>query len=75
MDLLITILALLLVLKIFDDKENIISWWLYENVKKIIYFNNKSYDYDLTKIEDLYYYLTKQNKKIKKIEKQKQAIS
>lgn len=54
---------------IFDDKDEMISWWLYEDVDKIIYFKKKDYDLDLTNVEDLYYYLIKQENKIKRIKK------
>ena len=40
-----------------------ISWWLYENVDKIITWNNIKYD--LTNIEDLYFWLKKDYNKIK----------
>ena len=49
---------------IFDNEDkDLISWWLYENVDKIITWNNIKYD--LTNIEDLYFWLKKDYNKIK----------
>lgn len=48
---------LLNVLKvIMNDKYENISWWLFEDVEKIIYFKNGK-QRDLTKVEDLVKYL------------------
>ena len=49
-----------------DDKDEWISWWLWEDVKKIVY-KKEGPIYDLTAVEDLYYYITKQEDKVKKI--------
>lgn len=40
-----------------EDKYDLISWWLYEDVDKFIYIEEDTY-YDLTKVDSLYYYLT-----------------
>lgn len=56
-----------LLLDIFDcDDPDIFDWWLYEKVEKIITMPDKT-KYDLTNIEDFYYYLTYQFDKVKKI--------
>lgn len=52
------------VLKV-EDRE-LISWWLYEKVEKIIYEKGKPL-YDLTNIKDLYYYVLKQYDNVKKV--------
>lgn len=52
--------------KVMDDKDEWISWWLWEDVKKIVYDGEKPI-YDLTNVEDLYYYCKKQYNKVKKI--------
>jgi hypothetical protein len=52
--------------KVMDDKDKWISWWLWEDVEKIVY-NGKEPVYDLTAVEDLYYYCKKQYDKVKKI--------
>lgn len=49
-----------------EDKE-LISWWLYEDVEKVVHWFDEDIRYDLTKIEDLYFYLIKQYNKVKKI--------
>ena len=50
-------IELLNILKvIMEDKYDNISWWLYENVEKIIYFKDGA-ERDLTKVEDLMDYL------------------
>ena len=55
-----------LMLDVFDcDDPDIFSWWLWEKVEKTIEWKNVKYD--LTNIEDLYYWLTKQYDKVKKI--------
>lgn len=41
---------------IMNDKYETISWWLFEDVEKIIYFKNGK-QRDLTKVEDLVKYL------------------
>ena len=41
---------------VMQDTYNNISWWLYEDVEKIIYFKNGK-KRDLTKVEDLIKYL------------------
>lgn len=46
-----------------NDKDDIIGWWLYEDVKKIIY--GKTINYDLTDIKDLYYFLIGELDKVK----------
>ena len=55
--------------KIFDDKDENISWWLYEDVDKVFFYKDKDYDIDVRTPESLYYYLTGQeelcNKTIK----------
>lgn len=52
--------------KVMDDKDEWISWWLWEDVKKIVY-DGEVPVYDLTDVEDLYYYCKKQYNKVKKI--------
>ena len=52
-----------------DEKTQLISWWLWEDVNKIIYFKKENYNYDVTTPEDLYYYLTKKYEKITKVAK------
>jgi hypothetical protein len=51
--------------KIFDDKYDEISWWLWDS-KKDKYIWWEGYKYDLTKIKDLYYWLKKDYKKVKR---------
>jgi len=49
----------LLLEEIFQDKEcDIISWWLYENVKKEIYLENGEV-IEIKNLDDLYDYLVK----------------
>ena len=52
--------------KVMGDKDEWISWWLWDDVKKIVY-DGKRPVYDLTAVEDLYYYCKKQYDKVKKI--------
>lgn len=52
--------------KVMDDKDEWISWWLWEGVEKIVYDDEEPF-YDLTDVEDLYYYCKKQYNKVKKI--------
>lgn len=40
-----------------EEGMDIINWWLYENVDKIITINGE--DIDVTKVEDLYDFLNK----------------
>lgn len=50
--------ALLKVLEhVFNDKGEWISWWLYEDVEKIVTFTDSNKKLDITKIEDLYNFL------------------
>lgn len=51
---------------VMDDKDEWISWWLWEDVKKIVYYSGEPV-YDLTAVEDLYYYCKKQYDKVKKV--------
>jgi len=51
---------------VMDDKDEWISWWLWEDVPKIVYEKEEPI-YDLTAVEDLYYYITKQEDKVKRI--------
>lgn len=54
--------------KVMEDKDEMISWWLWEDVKKIIYDDDSEEPvYDLTDVEDLYYYCKKQYDKVKKV--------
>lgn len=54
--------------KVIDDKDEWISWWLWDDVKKIVYDNDsKEPVYDLTDVKDLYYYCKKQYNKVKKV--------
>lgn len=53
---------------VMDDKDEWINWWLWEDVKKIVYEKEEPI-YDLTAVEDLYYYITKQEDKVKRIKK------
>ena len=53
------------VLKVED--RDLIGWWLYEKVEKIIYYNDKKIKYDLTDIKDLYYYVLRQYDNVKKV--------
>ena len=46
-----------------NDDPDLIWWWANEDTKKIIEWEN--IEYDLTNIEDLYYWLTKQYDKVK----------
>lgn len=39
--------------------EDLISWWLYEDVEKIVYNEEDGIDSDLTEIEDLWKYVEK----------------
>lgn len=58
--------ALVKILKeLFDDRSDIIEWWLYEDVEKNIYYDNKTINvetadklYDFL-IEDMAYYKMK----------------
>lgn len=52
------------VMKVED--RDLIGWWLYEKVEKIIYYNSEV-KYDLTDIKDLYYYILKQYDNVKKV--------
>lgn len=52
------------VFKIEDP--DLLDWWLYEKVEKIIYYPD-GLKYDLTNIEDLYYYITGDFDKVKKV--------
>ena len=40
---------------IFGDKYDNISWWLWEETEKFVWYKNRKYD--LTQAEDLYYWL------------------
>ena len=60
-------LATSLLSRAMNDDSEWLDWWLNEKVEKIIYLNNERYDYDVENVEDLYYYLTKQYEKIKRI--------
>lgn len=42
---------------VFNDKGEWISWWLYEDVEKIVTFTDTNQKLDITKIEDLYNFL------------------
>jgi hypothetical protein len=53
-----------LVEKLLNDDGDWISWWLYEDVSKIVTSSNTNYD--LTKVEDLYYFLRKEYDKVKR---------
>ena len=55
-----------LVEKLLNDEGDWISWWLYEDVSKIVTCSNTSYD--LTNAEDLYYFLRKEYNKVKREE-------
>lgn len=48
-----------------NDDPDLISWWQWEKVPKIITWNGVKYSVE--NIEDLYYWLTKQYDKVKKI--------
>lgn len=64
--------ALFLVLKeIFPDKDDYISWWLYEDVEKIVYdsLDTDTETWNLTEPEALYDFLTN-NRKSKEGKKQ-----
>lgn len=50
--------------KHLDDKDDLINWWLFENVEKIIYCTETGKKYQLQKVENLYYYLRGFFKKI-----------
>ena len=52
-----------------DEKTQLISWWLWEDVNKVIYLKKENYNYDVTTPEDLYYYLTKKYEKITRVAK------
>ena len=43
--------------RIFDDKDENISWWLYEDVDKVFVYKDRDYDIDVRTPESLYYYL------------------
>ena len=43
--------------------KDILEWWLYEDVEKIIYNLDNTVFADVTKIEDLYDYMTNNNLK------------
>lgn len=49
-----------------NDTGDVISWWLYEKVEKVITWteNGKEIQYDVTKVDDLYDYLVTENKRI-----------
>lgn len=49
-----------------NDRGDVISWWLYENVEKIITWteNGKEIKYDVTAVDDLYDYLVTEVKRI-----------
>ena len=53
-----------LVEKLLNDEGDWISWWLYEDTSKVVTSSNRSYD--LTKVEDLYYFLRKEYNKVKR---------
>lgn len=46
-----------------EDGEDLISWWMYEDVEKYLYNKTGQIIEDLTTIEALYEYLTKTYKK------------
>ena len=43
------------------DHKDMLEWWLYEDVEKIIYNLDNTVFADVTKIEDLYDYMTNNN--------------
>lgn len=45
------------------DHKDMLEWWLYEDVEKIIYNSDNTVFADVTKIEDLYDYMTNNNLK------------
>lgn len=49
-----------------NDTGDVISWWLYEDVEKVITWteNGKETKYDVTKVDDLYDYLVTEVKRI-----------
>lgn len=49
------------------EDRDLLSWWLYEKVAKIIYYDGEKVKYDLTDIKDLYYYILKQYDNVKKV--------
>lgn len=60
-------LALRLLNKVFNtDDQDLFSWWLYENVEKIISMPN-GVKYDITEISDLYYYAKEEFDKVKQV--------
>ena len=61
--------------KIFNDKDENISWWLYEEVDKVFFFKNKDYDIDVRTPESLYYYLTGQEELCEKTIKFRQKTT
>ena len=50
--------------KHLDDKDDLINWWLFERVEKIIYCTETGKKYQLQEVENLYYYLRGFFKKI-----------
>ena len=55
--------ALMIVLKeMFDDKNDMIEWWLYEDVEKFLYNKNGKKSSDLTTSAKLYEYLIRSKK-------------
>ena len=59
-------LVLRLLNKVFGlDDPDLFSWWLYEDVKKVIYMPD-GIEYDLTDIKDLYFYVKGEYDKVKK---------
>jgi len=58
-------LVLRLLNKVFNiDDPDLFSWWLYEDVDKIITFSDKT-KYDVTNIKDLYFYAKGECNKVK----------
>ena len=53
--------------EIFNIEDpDLLEWWLYEDVEKIIYYPD-GLKYDLTNIKDLYYYIKGDFDKVKKV--------
>lgn len=60
-------LVLRLLNKVFNiDDPDLFSWWLYENVEKIISMPN-GVKYDITEISDLYHYAKEEFDKVKQV--------
>ena len=52
--------------EVFENEDpDLIDWWQWEDVPKIITWNDKQYNVE--SVEDLYYWLTKQYDKVKKV--------